>query len=70
MITQRSEDALFSLMASLMPPELYDVLDACPTVKTGRTPGAPAEVDLSGVRDRALLLVGFVAALRRSGWRR
>lgn len=52
--------------APLMPPELFDVLDACPTVKTWRTPGRLAEPDLAGARDRALLLVGFVAALRRS----
>jgi site-specific recombinase XerD len=50
----------------LMPPELFDVLDACPTTKTWRTAGRPAEPDLAGARDRALLLVGFVAALRRS----
>lgn len=52
--------------APLMPPELFDVLDACPTTKTWRTRGRPAEPDLAGIRDRALLLVGFVAALRRS----
>lgn len=37
----------------LMPPLLWDVLDALPE-------------DLSGARDRALILVGFVGALRRS----
>jgi site-specific recombinase XerD len=52
--------------APLMPPELFDVLDACPTTKTWRTPGRLDEPDLAGARDRALLLVGFVAALRRS----
>jgi len=52
--------------APLMPPELFDVLDACPTTKTWRTPGRLGEVDLAGARDRAMLLVGFVAALRRS----
>ena len=52
--------------APLMPPELLDVLDACPTTKTWRSRGRPAEPDLAGTRDRALLLVGFVAALRRS----
>jgi site-specific recombinase XerD len=50
----------------LMPPELFHVLDACPITKTWRTKGRPAEPDLDGARDRALLLVGFVAALRRS----
>lgn len=52
--------------APLMPPELFDVLDACPSVKVWRTQGRPEEPDLAGARDRALLLVGFVAALRRS----
>ena len=52
--------------APLMPPDLFDVLDACPTVKTWSTPGRPDEPHLAGARDRALLLVGFVAALRRS----
>jgi site-specific recombinase XerD len=52
--------------APLMPPELLDVLDACPATKVWRTPGRPDEPDLAGARDRALLLVGFVAALRRS----
>lgn len=50
----------------LMPPDLFDVLDACPTTKVWRTKGRPDEPDLAGARDRALLLVGFVAALRRS----
>jgi integrase len=50
----------------LMPPELLDVLDACPTTRTWKTRGRPTEPDLAGARDRALLLVGFVGALRRS----
>lgn len=50
----------------LMPPDLFDVLDACPTVKVWKAKGRPEEPDLAGARDRALLLVGFVAALRRS----
>ena len=50
----------------LMPPDLFDVLDACPATKSWRTSGRPAEPHLAGARDRALLLVGFVAALRRS----
>jgi hypothetical protein len=45
-----------------MPPELWDVLDASPTTKTWKTPGREAQPDLAGARDRALLLVGFVAA--------
>ena len=52
--------------APLMPPELFDVLDACPAERVWKTPGRPSEPDLAGLRDRALLLVGFVAALRRS----
>jgi integrase len=52
--------------APLMPPELLDVLDACPTTKVWKTAGRQAEPDLAGLRDRALLLVGFFAALRRS----
>lgn len=50
--------------APLMPPQLLDVLDACPTTRTWKT--RPAQPDLAGLRDRALLLVGFFAALRRS----
>jgi len=52
--------------APLMPPELFDVLDACPTTKTWRTRGRLPEPSVAGARDRALLLVGFVGALRRS----
>lgn len=50
----------------LMPPELLDVLDACPSTRIWKTRGRAAEPDLAGARDRALLLVGFVGALRRS----
>src|SRR5450631_3691020 len=42
--------------APLMPPELFDVLDACPRTKVWRTPGRPDEPDLADARDRALLL--------------
>ena len=52
--------------APLMPPELFDVVDACPLERAWKTPGRASEPDLAGLRDRALLLVGFVAALRRS----
>lgn len=52
--------------APLMPPELFQAVAACPTTRTWRTPGRPPEADLAGARDRALLLVGFVGALRRS----
>ena len=48
----------------LMPPLLHDVLDACPTTRSWTT--RQPEPDLAGLRDRALLLVGFVTALRRS----
>lgn len=50
----------------LMPPMLWDVLDACPTTKTWRTRSRPDEPSLAGLRDWAVILVGFVAALRRS----
>jgi len=49
-----------------MPPELFDVVQACPTSKVWKAKTRPAEPDLAGARDRALLLAGFVAALRRS----
>lgn len=52
--------------APLMPPELFDAVQACPTTRTWREPRRDDEVDLAGARDRALLLVGFVGALRRS----
>ena len=52
--------------APLMPPLLFAVLDACPVTRTWTAPGRPPEPDLAGLRDRALLLVGFVTALRRS----
>ncbi len=50
----------------LMPPELFQVLDACPVTRIWKTRGRPPEPDLAGARDRALLLVGFVGAFRRS----
>jgi len=50
----------------LMPPELWDTMDACPHTKIWKTRGRPPEPDLAGLRDRTLLLVGFVGALRRS----
>jgi len=62
--------------APMMPPLLFDVLAACPVTRTWpattatghRRRSAPRadEPDLTGARDRALLLVGFVGALRRS----
>jgi integrase len=48
----------------LMPPELLDVAAACPTMRVWKA--REPEPDLAGLRDRALLLVGFFAALRRS----
>jgi integrase len=51
---------------ALAPPELWAVLEACPPERQWRDPHRPAEVDVAGARDRALLLVGFVGALRRS----
>jgi site-specific recombinase XerD len=50
--------------APLMPPQLLEVLDACPRTRTWKT--RPDEPDLAGLRDRALLLVGFWSALRRA----
>lgn len=50
----------------LLPPELFAVVDACPTTKVWRTRGRPPEPSLAGSRDRALLLDGFVGAFRRS----
>ena len=52
--------------APLMPPDLFDVVDACPVTKAWRAAGRDPEANLAGARDRALLLVGFVGALRRS----
>lgn len=46
-------------------PELFDVVEARPTSKVFKSKTHPSESDLAGARDRALLLVGFVAALRR-----
>lgn len=63
---RRTHGAPVEQAVPLMPPELFDVLVACPTTKTWRTKSRPAEPDLAGARDRALLLVGFVGALRRS----
>lgn len=50
----------------LLPPELFTVVDACPITRVWRTRGRAPESSLAGARDRVLLLVGFVAALRRS----
>lgn len=50
----------------LMPPQLWDVLATFPTQRTWKTAGRPPEPDLAGARNRAMLLVGFVAAMRRS----
>ena len=63
---RRTHGAPAEQAAPLMPPELLDVLEACPETKTWATPGRPPEPDLAGARDKALLLVGFVGALRRS----
>jgi integrase len=52
--------------APLMPPELFAVLDACPQTRSWKTKGRQSEPDLAGLRDRVLILVGFVGALRRS----
>lgn len=46
-----------------MPPE---VLAAISQTKTWKTRGRPPATDRAGLRDHALLLVGFVGAFRRS----
>jgi site-specific recombinase XerD len=63
---RRTHGAPADQSAPLMPPELLDVLEACPGTKTWAAPGRPLEPDLAGARDKALLLVGFIGALRRS----
>ena len=63
---RRTHEAPPEQAAPLMPPELFDVLAACPSTRTWRTRGRQPEPELAGARDRALLLVGFVGALRRS----
>jgi integrase len=63
---RRLHDAPPEQAAPLMPPELFAVLDACPQVRHWKTKGRQPEPDVAGLRDRALLLVGFVGALRRS----
>jgi site-specific recombinase XerD len=52
--------------AALMPPELFAVLDASPETRHWKTKGRQPEPDLAGLRDRVLILIGFVGALRRS----
>ena len=47
-------------------PELLGVIGACPETKTWASPRRPPEPDLAGARNKALLVVGFVGALRRS----
>ena len=50
----------------LGPPDLWEVLDVCPIERRWKSAGRPSEPDFAGLRDRALLLIGFVGALRRS----
>lgn len=61
---QRTHGAPPEQSLPLMPPQLGDVIDACPTIHHRR--GKPDQPNLAGLRDRALILTGFVAALRRS----
>jgi hypothetical protein len=49
---RRSHGAPPDQAAPLMPPALFDVLDACPQTKVWKT--RPPEPDLAGLRDRAL----------------
>ncbi|WP_224388974.1 site-specific integrase [Pseudonocardia sp. ICBG1293] len=48
----------------LMPPQLDAAIAACPLVRSWKN--RPDEPALAGARDRALLLIGFWGALRRS----
>jgi site-specific recombinase XerD len=63
---RRTHGAPVDQAAPLMPPELHFVVDACPAERPPPVAGGTYRPDLAGHRDRALLLVGFVAALRRS----
>lgn len=63
---RRTHGAPVDQAAPLMPPELHHVVAACPVEKRWASTDRAPEPDLAGQRDRALLLVGFVAALRRS----
>lgn len=63
---RRTHGAPVDQSKPLMPPELFDVLAACPSQKVWKTKNRAPEPDLAGHRDKAILLVGFVAALRRS----
>ena len=63
---RRTHGAPPTQAAPLMPPELFDTLAACPPTKVWKTKDRSPEPDLAGLRDTALLPVGFVAALRRS----
>ncbi len=51
--------------APLMRPELTIVVEACPEIRVWKNK-RPDEPHLRGLRDRALLTVGFFGALRRS----
>ena len=64
---RRTHGAPSDQAAPLMPPPpSYSMCSTCSTTKTWKTRGRATEADLAGLRDRALLLVGFFAALRRS----
>lgn len=63
---RRTHGAPPALAPPLMPPELLDVVAACPATRAWRDKRRPSEPNLAGARDRALLLVGFVGAFRRS----
>lgn len=63
---RRTHGAEPDAAAPLLPPELFEVLDACPVTRAWTTSNRPSEPSLAGLRDRALILVGFVGALRRS----
>lgn len=54
---RRTHGALPEQAAPLMPPDLFHVVDACPTTKIRRTPSRSAEPDLAGARDRTFGVV-------------
>ncbi len=48
---RRTHGAPAEQAAPLVPPELWDVIDRCPTLKTWKTAKRPPEPDLTGLRD-------------------
>lgn len=61
---RRANEAPPRQAAPLKPPFLFDLLNHCPATITRRD--GSTELSLIGLRDRTLLVTGFVGALRRS----